>query len=80
MYFPYKKSIDLESNESAMFIKDDRIYISAWVEEGWDNVNNIAGPDYEYYNKIIIKDWEGETILEKRGDLFLHIDGSWRLA
>lgn len=80
IYYPYRKTIDLEANESAMFIKDDKVYISAWIEEGWDDDKWLAGPNYEYYDKMIIKDMKGNTIEERRGDLFQHIDGSWRLA
>ena len=80
IYYPYRKTVKLESNESVLFIEDEKIYIGAWVEEGWDEKNHIAGPEYEYYEKLVIKDMEGKVILEKRGDLFQNIDGSWWLS
>ena len=80
LYYPYRKTINLEANESAMFIKEDKVYISAWIGEGWDDEKRMAGPNYEYYNKMIIKDMEGNTIDERKGELFQHIDGTWRLG
>ena len=80
IYYPYRKTVKLESNESVLFIDDEKIYIGAWVEEGWDEKNHMAGPEYEYYEKLVIKDVEGKVILEKRGDLFQNIDGSWWLS
>lgn len=41
IYFPYRKSIELEGNETVDFIEDDVSYLSAWVEEGWDDVKII---------------------------------------
>lgn len=51
---------------------DDKIYIEAWVEEGWDELNKCAGKDYKYYTKIIVKDYEGIKFL-KRLDQFIRL-------
>ncbi|WP_297377478.1 hypothetical protein [uncultured Helcococcus sp.] len=80
IYYPYRKTIDLNGNESLLFIKDNKLYIFAWIEEGWDEENWGPGPDYEYYHKFMVKDLDGKTISEKRGDLFQHIDGTWWLS
>lgn len=77
IYYPFRKSVDLKGNETAIFIRDDKIFISAWIEEGWDEENDVAGANYEYYNKIFIKDMNGKIISERRGDLIQHIDGIW---
>lgn len=80
IYSPIRKTIKLENNETCLFIKDDKLYISAWIEEGWDDENNVASPNYEYYNKFIIKDMNGKIISEERGNLFQNIDGKWWLS
>ncbi len=79
-YYPEKIRIPLQSNESVDMILNDRIYINAWIEEGWDKENDRATKDYNYYNKIIIKDLKGNTVSEEIGCLQQASDGSWWIA
>ena len=65
-------------NESVVFIDDDLVYFTAWVEEGVIN-DKITG-DYRYYDKIIVKDKKGNIIYEEVGTLNQMIDGSWWIS
>lgn len=55
----------MKENENVVFIDDDLIYFTAWIEEGVVN------------DKIIVKDKKGNIIYEKVGTLNQMIDGSW---
>lgn len=77
-YHPEAFEIKLETNESVICINDDRIYISAWIEEGVEN-DEITN-DYSYYEKIIIKDKAGNLISEEIGSLTQFPDGKWRIS
>ena len=79
IYYPFRKTIKLKTNESVIFIEEDKVYISAWIEEGRDDEKNLAGPDYKYYEKLIIKDLEGKRLSERVGNLFSR-DGRYWLA
>ncbi|MBR3168075.1 MAG: hypothetical protein IKF18_05275 [Erysipelotrichaceae bacterium] len=79
-YYPSKFSFELKDNETVTMIKDGSVYVEAWVEEGWDHQNNCASENYEYYNKVIVKDFEGKTLSEERGCLFQNDDGNWWIA
>lgn len=80
IYYPFRKTIILEPNESVMFIKDKKLYISKWIEENWDEEINKAGEGYKFYEKFIIKDLDGKIISEELGNLFQHNDGTWWLS
>lgn len=80
IYYPYRKTVKLEGNESALLIDDGKVYINAWIEEGWDDENNKAGEDYRYYDKLIIKDLDSNIIEERIGNLYQRSDGTWWLA
>ena len=58
----------------------DRIYLEKWVEEGWDDENDCATDTYQYYNKIIIKDFAGNTISEEIGCLNQSENGDWWIS
>lgn len=77
-YYPKAFEIKLETNESVLCINDDRIYISAWIEEGVEN-DEITN-DYSYYEKILIKDTVGNLISEEIGSLTQFPDGKWRIS
>ena len=36
-------------NESVALIDNGKVYIDAWIEEGWDDENDCATDDYKYY-------------------------------
>ncbi|MGT2911319.1 hypothetical protein ACVR1I_06345 [Streptococcus cameli] len=80
VYYPYRKSFPLEKRESLIFIDDDKLFLSEWVEEGWDHDKDRPCPTYDYYEKLIIKDWEGNILFEERGCLTEKEDGSWWLS
>lgn len=80
IYYPYRKSVKLEANESILLIDDGKLYINRWIEEGWDEENNKAGEDYRYYDKLIIKDLDSNIIEERIGNLHQRCDGTWWLA
>lgn len=77
-YYPEQFEIIMKENESVVFIDDDLVYFTAWVEEGVVN-DKITG-DYRYYDKIIVKDKKGNIIYEEVGTLNQMIDGSWWIS
>lgn len=77
-YYPDFFEIKLESNESVLCVDGDKVYISAWVEEGVEN-GEITNT-YSYYEKIIIKDKFGNFISEELGSLTQFPDGKWRVS
>jgi len=79
-YYPEKFEITLDAHETVCFMTDDKIYIEAWVEEGWDELNKCAGKDYKYYTKIIVKDYEGNKISEGIGSIHQASDGTYWLS
>ena len=80
IYYPYRETVKLEANESVLLIDDGKVYINAWIEEGWDDDKNIASEDYSYYDKLIIKDMDSNIISERVGNLHQRPDGTWWLA
>lgn len=67
-YYPEQFEISMKENENVVFIDDDLIYFTAWIEEGVVN------------DKIIVKDKKGNIIYEKVGTLNQMIDGSWWIS
>ena len=80
IYYPYRKTLKLAENESALLIDDGKVYINAWIEEGWDESKDKAGEEYSYYDKLIIKDMDSNILSERLGNLHQSPDGSWWLA
>lgn len=79
-YYPMMLDIALQDNESVVFIDDDKIYLQAWIEEGWDEVNSEPTDNYCYYNRLIIKDFTGQIIKEEPGTLIMDEDGQWWIS
>ena len=77
-YYPEAFEIKLEVNESVICIYDEKIYISAWIEEGVEN--DEITKDYSYYEKIRVKDKSGNLISEEIGSLTQFPDGKWRIS
>lgn len=46
-----------------------KVYLSAWVEEGWDNENNLATEEYKYYEKVVVRDFNGAVLCKTLGCL-----------
>ena len=76
-YYPEAFSFPLEPNETVCFIEDGRVYIEAWIEEGWDDENDRATDEYNYYHKVVVKDFHGNLISEEIGALGQAADGTW---
>ena len=79
-YFPERFSFPLTPQETVCFLDDGKVYIEAWVEEGWDNENDCAGENYEFYHLVRVKDYEGNLLSEERGYLHRAEDGTWWMA
>ena len=79
-YYPEKFSFKLQPNESVSVISDGKVYLEAWIEEGWDDENDRASEDYKYYDKVIVKDFEGNTISEEVGSIYQAPDGTYWIA
>ncbi len=79
-YYPEKFSVELDENETVCFIEDGKIYMECWIERGWDDENNWATDEYDLYNKVIVKDFDGNVISEEIGYLYQSPDGTWWIA
>lgn len=79
-YYPEKISFPVKSNETVIFIENDKIYFAAWIEEGWDEEKGCATDEYKYYEKVIIKDCKGNTLSEEVGSIYQAMDGTWWMA
>lgn len=79
-YYPQTFSFPLGSSESAIRIEEDKVYLTSWVEEGWDTEKNCATDRYRYYDKLIIRDFDGNLLSEEVGSLYQAPDGSWWLG
>lgn len=79
-YYPESFRFSKNPNESVMMIADGKVYLSAWVEEGWDDEKDCAAEEYKYYEKVIVKDFKGNVLSEMMGSLQQHPDGTWWIA
>lgn len=79
-YYPESFRFPKKANETVSLISDGKVYFGAWIEEGWDDEHNCATQDYKYYEKVIIRDFQGDLISEKLGCLQQRSDGTWWLA
>lgn len=79
-YYPESFSFPLEPNETVSFIEDGCVYIEAWIEEGWDDENDRATDEYNYYHKVVVKDFHGNLISEEIGALCQAADGTWWMS
>ena len=79
-YYPEVFSFPLEPNETVCFIEDGCVYIEAWIEEGWDDENDRATDEYDYYHKVVVKDFHGNLISEEIGALGQAADGTWWMS
>ena len=79
-YWPQRISLPLDGHESVTLIEDGRVYVERWVEEGWDDENGRATDEYRYYNRVIVRDFDGNTLSDAPGSLFQAPDGTWWIA
>ena len=67
-------------NESVSMIADQKVYLSAWVEEGWDDENDCETEEYNYYEKVVERDFKGNLLSATLGSLLQHAAGTWWIA
>lgn len=79
-YYPVRFRFSINPNESVCLISDGKVYCSAWVEEGWDDESDFPTEKYEYYEKVIVRDFQGTVLSETRGSLQQHSDGTWWIS
>ncbi|MFR6167037.1 MAG: hypothetical protein ACLUKE_02380 [Blautia wexlerae] len=79
-YYPESFRFPTTPTESVRMIVDGKVYLSAWVEEGWDDDNNCATEEYKYYEKVIVRDFKGNVLSETIGSLQQHPDGTWWIS
>lgn len=72
-YYPERISFPVKNNEHAIFMDDGKIYFEVWIEEGWDEEKWRTTDQYKYYNKVIVKNYKGNTLSEDVGG---HISSS----
>ena len=79
-YYPERISFPVSPQESVAFMEDGKIYIEKWIEEGWDEEAQRATDRYNYYDKVIVKDSNGNILSEEVGSLYQAADGTWWMA
>lgn len=79
-YYPKPFRFPMHPKENITVIGDEKVYLSRWVEEGWDDENNCAGQEYKYYEKVIVRDFQGNLLSETVGCLSQARDGSWWIS
>ena len=76
-YYPNKFSFKFDNTqEVVVFISDDKVYSEVWVEENWDDENDRAGENYNFYYKVRVRDFEGNLISEEIGSIYEAADGT----
>lgn len=79
-YYPERFGFSKSGNESVSMIADGEVYFSAWVEEGWDDENDCATEAYRYYEKVVVRDFDGNVLSETPGCMQQRPDGTWWIA
>ena len=79
-YYPEKFSFPLQPNETVCLIEDGKVYIEAWIEEGWDEENDRATDQYSYYHRMIIRDFQGRVLTDELGALCQAQNGTWWIS
>ena len=79
-YYPECFRFSKNPNEGVTMIADKKVYLSAWIEEGWDTENDCATEEYNYYEKVIVRDLNGNVLSEAIGCLQQRPDGTWWIA
>lgn len=77
-YYPRKFSIEMEPDQSVLYVDKDRLYINQWIEEGLEG--DAITNDYKYYEKLLVMDLDGNLISERTGSLSLYPNGKWYLS
>lgn len=75
-YYPQRFSFPLQGSETAVLIRDNTVLTEAWIEEGWDSEKDRATDGYRFYNKVLVRDFDGKTLSEEIGSLYIADDGT----
>ena len=54
-YYPRKFHFKMDPQENVLTIDDNKVYLSKWIENGWDDFNDCASENYEYYEKVVVR-------------------------
>ena len=76
-FYPRRFHFKIDPQENVLTIDDNKVYLSKWIENGWDDFNDCASENYEYYEKVVVRDFKGHKISEERGCLQRHNDTWW---
>lgn len=76
-YYPRRFHFKMDPQENVLTIDDNKVYLSKWIENGWDDFNDCASENYEYYEKVVVRDFKGHKISEEKGCLQRHNDTWW---
>lgn len=68
IYYPEEIALVLDPNEVFIYRDNDVFYFTKWNETGI-STNGIIGKDYEYFEEIVTKDIDGNTISTEQGSL-----------
>ena len=79
-YYPERFSFPLSEHESVILMENGKIYCESWVEEGWDKERGCQGEQYKYYDKLIVRNFEGTILSEEVGSLYRNENGDWWIA
>lgn len=79
-YFPERFSFSAGPEESVAFIERGKVYLSRWIEEGWDEERDRATDAYRYYEKVVVRDFTGRILSEELGSLTQCTDGTWWIS
>ena len=77
-YYLRKFSIEMEPDQSVLYVDKDRLYINQWIEEGLEG--DAITNNYKYYEKLLVMDLDGNLISERTGSLSLYPNGKWYLS
>ena len=79
-YYPEYFRFSKDAHEGVTMIAEGKVYFSAWVEQGWDKENNCLSEQYKYYNKVVVRDFNGTVLSEELGSLDQRPDGTWWIS
>lgn len=65
-YYPRRFHFKMDPQENVLTIDDNKVYLSKWIENGWDDFNDCASENYEYYEKVVVRDFKGIKYQKKK--------------
>ncbi|MBP5489412.1 MAG: hypothetical protein J6Y10_02290 [Lachnospiraceae bacterium] len=78
--YPERFTLSLTPHQTVELIADGRVYLEEWVEEGWDPENDCATEKYRFYHKVVVKDFQGNTLSEEVGSITQAPDGTYWIS